>query len=105
MSEALARLAATVAARRAADPSRSHTAALLARGPGVCARKFGEEAVEAVVAAVEGDRAALTAECADTLYHMLVMLASREVTLEAVLAELERREGVSGIEEKAARGR
>lgn len=103
MSGVLERLAATVAARRGADPATSHTARLLARGPEKCAQKFGEEAVEAVIEAVRGDRARLTAEAADALYHLLVMLAAREVTLDDVLAELERREGVSGVDEKAAR--
>ena len=100
---ALDRLAATIAARKGADPASSWTAKLLARGPEKCAEKFGEEAVEAIIAAVKGDRAGLTAEAADVLYHLLVMLTSREVTLEQVLAELERREGVSGLVEKAAR--
>jgi len=103
VSGVLERLAATVAARRGADPATSHTARLLARGPEKCAQKFGEEAVEAVIEAVRGDRARLTAEAADALYHLLVMLAAREVTLDDVLAELERREGVSGVDEKAAR--
>jgi phosphoribosyl-ATP pyrophosphohydrolase len=100
----LDRLAATIAARRGADPDSSWTARLLARGPEKCAEKFGEEAVEAIIEAVKGDRARLTAEAADVLYHLLVMLAAREVTLADVLAELERREGRSGIAEKAGRG-
>ena len=103
MSGVLERLAATVAARRGADPASSHTARLLARGPEKCAQKFGEEAVEAVIEAVRGDRARLTAEAADALYHLLVMLAARGVTLDDVLGELERREGVSGVDEKASR--
>jgi len=101
---ALERLAATIAARRDADPESSWTARLLAKGPEKCAEKFGEEAVEAVIEAVKGDRAALTGEAADVLYHLLVMLAARDVTLAEVLAELERREGTSGIAEKASRG-
>ncbi|RMF40238.1 MAG: phosphoribosyl-ATP diphosphatase [Alphaproteobacteria bacterium] len=105
MSAVLERLAAVIAARKGADPASSHTAGLLAKGAGKCAEKFGEEAVEAIVAAAAGDRAALRYEAADVLYHLLVMLAAREVTLEEVLAELERREGVSGIAEKAARRR
>lgn len=100
---ALDRLAATVAARKGADPDTSWTAKLLAKGPEKCAEKFGEEAVEAIIEAVKGDRAKLTAEAADVLYHLLVMLAARDVTLAEVLAELERREGTSGIEEKARR--
>jgi phosphoribosyl-ATP pyrophosphohydrolase len=100
----LARLAATIAARRDADPESSWTAKLMARGPEKCAEKFGEEAVEAVIAAVKGDPAALTAEAADVLYHLLVMCAARGVTLADIEAELARREGRSGLDEKAARG-
>ena len=100
---ALERLAATIAARRGADPETSWTAKLLAKGPEKCAEKFGEEAVEAIIEAVKGDRDRLTAEAADVLYHLLVMLAARDVTLEDVLIKLERREGVSGIDEKADR--
>ena len=99
----LEQLAATINARKGADPATSWTANLLAKGPEKCAEKFGEEAVEAIIEAVKGDRAALTSEAADVLYHLLVMLASRDVALADVLAELERREGVSGIEEKAGR--
>ena len=103
MSDAFTRLDATIASRKGADPASSWTAQLLAKGPEKCAEKFGEEAVEAIIEAVKGDRAKLTAEAADVLYHLLVMLAARDVTLADVLAELERREGVSGIAEKAAR--
>ena len=99
----LRRLAATIEARRGADPAGSHTARLLASGPSKCARKFGEEAVEALIEAAAGNREALIGEAADVLYHFLVMLAAREVTLDEVLAELARREGRSGIAEKAAR--
>ena len=99
----LEKLAATIAARKGADPDSSWTAKLLAKGPEKCAEKFGEEAVEAIIEAVKGDRARLTSEAADVLYHLLVMLTARDVTLEEVLAELERREGISGIAEKAAR--
>jgi len=100
---ALERLAATIAARKDADPEDSWTARLLAQGPARCAEKFGEEAVEAVIEAVRGDRILLTAEAADVLYHLLVMLAARDVTLDDVLSELERREGTSGLAEKAGR--
>ena len=108
MSDILQRLAATIAARAGADPATSHTAAMLARGAAGCAAKFGEEAIEAIVEAARidtpsGDREALTRESADVLYHFLVMLAASGVTLSEVLAELERREGVSGIAEKASR--
>lgn len=92
-----------IAARRGADPEQSWTARLLARGPGKCAEKFGEEAVEAVIEAVGGDRDALVREAADVLYHLLVMLAARDVTLDEVEVELARRAGKSGIEEKASR--
>lgn len=100
----LNRLEATIAARKAeGDASTSHTAALLAKGRLKCAQKFGEEAVEAVIAAATGDREELISESADTLFHLLVMLSASDVSLAEVLAELERREGVSGVEEKAAR--
>lgn len=102
-AETLARLYATIAARKGADPETSWTAKLFAKGPEKCAEKFGEEAVEAIIEAVKGDREKLTSEAADVLYHLLVMLAARDVTLEAVLAELDRRDGTSGIAEKAAR--
>ena len=102
-ADALTRLAATIQARKGADPETSWTAKLLAKGPDKCAEKFGEEAVEAIIEAVKGDRAKLTAEAADVLYHLLVMLAARDVTLTDVLTELERREGTSGLVEKAAR--
>ena len=97
MTNALTRLAATIAARKGADPESSWTAKLLAKGPDKCAEKFGEEAVEAIIEAVKGDKAKLTAEAADVLYHLLVMLAARDVTLDDVLAELEKRAGTSGL--------
>lgn len=100
----LQRLAATVEARRGADPESSWTARLLSLGPEKCAEKFGEEAVEAIIEAVRGNRERLTAEAADVLYHLIVMLASRGVGLAEVEAELARREGTSGLAEKAARG-
>jgi phosphoribosyl-ATP pyrophosphohydrolase len=100
---ALDRLAATIAERKGADPETSWTAKLLSMGPEKAAEKFGEEAVEAVIEAVRGDKDRLTAEAADVIYHLLVMLAARDVTLADVLAELERREGTSGIAEKAGR--
>ncbi len=99
----LEQLDATIAARRNADPESSWTARLLAKGPEKCAEKFGEEAVEAIIEAVRGDREKLTGEAADVLYHLLVMLASRDLALKDVLAELERRQGTSGIAEKAGR--
>ncbi len=99
----LDRLAATIEARKTADPDSSWTAKLLSRGPEKCAEKFGEEAVEAIIEAVKGDRARLTSEAADVLYHLLVMLAARDVPLSDVMAELDRREGTSGVTEKASR--
>jgi phosphoribosyl-ATP pyrophosphohydrolase len=96
-------LFATIEARRSADPDSSWTAKLLAKGPEKCAEKFGEEAVEAIIEVVRGDREALTREAADVLFHLLVMLAARDVTLAEVLTELDRRQGRSGLEEKAAR--
>ncbi|MDT1061796.1 phosphoribosyl-ATP diphosphatase [Paracoccus sp. CPCC 101403] len=99
----LQRLAETIESRKGADPDTSWTAKLLSRGPEKCAEKFGEEAVEAIIEAVKGDRDRLVSEAADTLYHLLVMLAARDVTLADVENELDRREGRSGIEEKASR--
>lgn len=99
----LQQLAATIESRKTADPETSWTAKLLARGPEKCAEKFGEEAVEAIIEAVRGDRQRLTGEAADVLYHLLVMLASRDVALGDVLDELARRQGIGGLDEKAAR--
>lgn len=96
-------LAATIEARKGADPESSWTAKLLAKGPEKCAEKFGEEAIEAIIEAVKGDQVKLTSEAADVLYHLLVMLAARDVALDDVLAELDRRQGTSGVAEKAAR--
>ncbi|SLN19900.1 phosphoribosyl-ATP diphosphatase [Ruegeria meonggei] len=96
-------LATTIESRKGTDPESSWTAKLLAKGPEKCAEKFGEEAVEAIIEAVKGDQDKLTAEAADVLYHLLVMLTARDVALDDVLAELARRQGLSGIAEKAAR--
>ena len=96
-------LAQLIDARKSADPNSSWTAKLLAKGPEKCAEKFGEEAIEAIIEAVKGDKAALTSEAADVLYHLLVMLAASDVALNDVMAELARRQGTSGIAEKAAR--
>ncbi|WP_283178386.1 phosphoribosyl-ATP diphosphatase [Gemmobacter sp. 24YEA27] len=103
-TDSLARLATTIAARKNADPETSWTAKLLSKGPEKCAAKFGEEAVEAIIEASKGDRERLISEGADVLYHFLVMLTSRDVTLTDVLEELARREGLSGIAEKQSRG-
>ena len=99
----LDKLAATILARKTSDPDSSWTAKLLAKGPEKCAEKFGEEAVEAIIEAVKGDREKLTSEAADVIYHLLVMLAARDVDLSDVLTELDRRQGTSGLDEKAAR--
>src|SRR5688500_1621689 len=100
----LGRLNAVIAGRKGADPVSSYTAQLLA-DPQRAAKKLGEEAVETVIAAVQGDKAAIAAESADLIYHWLVALAAAGVPLEAVAAELERREGRSGLDEKASRPR
>jgi phosphoribosyl-ATP pyrophosphohydrolase len=99
----LENLAATIEARKSANPDNSWTAKLLSQGPEKCANKFGEEAIEAIIEAVKGDKAAFTAEAADVLYHFLVMMASCDVSLSDVLDELENRQGTSGIDEKSAR--
>lgn len=96
-------LFSTIEARKSANPDTSWTAQLLAKGPEKCAEKFGEEAIEAVIEAVRGDKARLTSEAADVLYHLLVMMAARDVTLDAVLEELAARQNQSGIAEKASR--
>ncbi len=104
-AEVLDRLYAVVTQRRSADPSLSHSARLLSRGTAKVAQKFGEEAVECLIEAVAGNGPALIAESADVLYHLLVLWVNAGVEPGAVWAELERREGVSGIAEKAARPR
>jgi len=99
----LARLEATLRERRAADPAQSYVAKLHARGVAKIAQKLGEEAVETVIAALGEDPAALTAEAADLVFHLLVLLDARGLSFTDVVAELERREGTSGIAEKASR--
>jgi phosphoribosyl-ATP pyrophosphohydrolase len=99
----LERLEATIASRRNADPATSYVAKLNARGLKKITQKFGEEAVETVIAALIEDRAALVGEAADMLFHLLVLLGAKGVPLSEVLAELERREGKSGVAEKASR--
>jgi phosphoribosyl-ATP pyrophosphohydrolase len=103
-SDVIARLAATIAARKGADPASSYTAQLLADPPRA-AKKLGEEALETALAAVTGDRDAIAAESADLIYHWLVLLAATGVDLDAVAQKLTAREGTSGLEEKASRGR
>lgn len=100
----LSRLEATIAERLGASPDASYVAQLHARGLKVIARKLGEEATETVVAALSGTREELVGEAADTLFHLLVLLAEKDIPLAEVLAELDRREGTSGLVEKASRG-
>lgn len=102
-SDTLARLEAVIAARRGADPDSSYVAKLNARGVKKIAQKLGEEATETIIAALVEDRAALVGEAADLLFHLLVLLGAKDVPLADVLAELDRREGTSGIAEKASR--
>ncbi|MBU2341961.1 MAG: phosphoribosyl-ATP diphosphatase [Alphaproteobacteria bacterium] len=101
--DTLTRLETTIAQRRGADPSSSYVAQLQARGLPVIARKLGEEAVEAVVAALSGNREELVGEAADLLFHLLVLLGEKDIALDQVMAELDRREGLSGLDEKASR--
>ena len=103
--QTLADLADTIAKRRGESPDQSYTARLLSQGVEKCAKKFGEEAVELVLASMKQDKAHVTAETADVLYHLVVLLAASDVPLSSVMEELERRKGVSGLAEKAARGK
>jgi phosphoribosyl-ATP pyrophosphohydrolase len=105
MSNILSKLAETIASRKGAGADTSYTAKLLSEGRERCAKKFGEEAIELALAAVSGDGRHVTAEAADVLYHLLVLLAACGVSLGDVEAELARREGMSGLVEKAARGK
>jgi phosphoribosyl-ATP pyrophosphohydrolase len=102
-SDVLSKLAQTIRARRADPASASYTRQLLDAGPEKCAKKFGEEAVELVIAAVGTERAAVAAEAADVFYHLLVLLEIKSVSLEEVLGLLDARMGTSGLDEKAAR--
>ena len=101
--DTLSRLEATIAARRTASPEESYVARLNAKGLPKIAQKLGEEATETVIAAVSGSNAEVVSESADLLFHLLVLLNARGVSIDHVLAELERREGLSGLEEKANR--
>jgi phosphoribosyl-ATP pyrophosphohydrolase len=102
--DTLDRLEATIRERRAADPSSSYVAKLTAKGRAKIAQKLGEEAVETVIAATSGDDTTIVPEAADLIFHLLVLLADAGLSLDDVRAELARREGLSGIDEKAARG-
>ncbi|NCP20186.1 MAG: phosphoribosyl-ATP diphosphatase [Erythrobacter sp.] len=101
--ETLARLEQVIIERRSCDPETSYVAHLRQQGRECMAQKLGEEAVEAVVASLAGSDEELVGEAADVLFHLMVLLADRDVALADVLAELDRREGISGIEEKASR--
>ncbi|MEP7004770.1 MAG: phosphoribosyl-ATP diphosphatase [Sphingomonas bacterium] len=96
-------LEAVIHARKGADPTTSYVAKLFTRGRAKIAQKLGEEATETVIAAMGDDKAALTGEAADLIFHLLVLLADAGVSLDEVRTELRRREGVSGIDEKASR--
>jgi phosphoribosyl-ATP pyrophosphohydrolase len=102
-SDILARLEAVIASRRGGDPEVSYVAKLETTGTGRIARKLGEEATETVIAALTQDRDALVGEAADLVFHLLVLLGHKDIAWSEVLAELDRREGVSGIAEKASR--
>ena len=104
LGDVLTRLYETIEARKGAAPDASYTAALLEAGAARCAKKFGEEAVEAAIAGAMGDKEALTDEAADVLYHLLVLMAAADVAPADVASVLAKREGVSGHEEKAGRG-
>ena len=103
MSEILGRLEASIAERRGASPDSSYVASLFAKGREKIAQKVGEEATETVIAALSGKPADLTAEAADLLFHLMILLADGGLSIDDVLRELQRREGVSGLEEKASR--
>jgi phosphoribosyl-ATP pyrophosphohydrolase len=102
--DVLDRLEATIREHRSGDPAASYVAKLTARGRAKIAQKLGEEAVETVIAATSGDDAAIVPEAADLLFHLLLLLADAGLGLDDVRGELARREGLSGIDEKAARG-
>ena len=101
--ETLSRLEATIAARKGADPASSYVAKLFAKGVPEIARKVGEEAVETAIAALASGKDELRGEAADLIFHLMVLLEAKGVPLAEVLGELDRREGLSGLEEKASR--
>jgi len=103
--DTLTRLEALIAQRRSASPEESYVASLHARGLPVMARKVGEEGVETVIAALSGSQEELVGEAADLLFHLLVLLGAKDISLAQIVAELEMREGLSGLQEKAARSR
>ena len=103
MAQTLDKLFATIASRKGGDPGTSYTAKLLAAGVEKCAKKFGEEATEAVIAAIQKDKSELAKESADVLYHLAVLWAASGLTPDDVYAVLKAREGTSGLDEKASR--
>ena len=103
MTFTLQTLTDIIEAKAKEDPSRSYTAQLMQSGTERCAKKLGEEAIETVIAAIQGDKKALTAEAADLVYHLLVLLRQADIDLSDVLQELERRTKQSGLTEKASR--
>jgi phosphoribosyl-ATP pyrophosphohydrolase len=103
MTDILQNLEKTIRERRSADPAQSYVASLRKKGRAKMAEKLGEEAVEAVIAAVQDDKAGMTGEAADIMFHLMVLLVDMDLSVDDVLAELARREGLSGIAEKASR--
>jgi len=103
MNDTLQALEKTITERREADPDSSYVASLQAKGRAKMAEKLGEEATETVIAAIQDDREAMIGESADLLFHLMVLLADMDISLEDSIAELARREGSSGLEEKASR--
>ena len=103
MNTILERLDLTIQGKTTESPNKSHTAKLLKKGPEKCAEKFGEEAIELIVASVKKKKKEIIGEAADTLYHMFVLLRSKNISINEVLTELASREGISGIEEKRKR--
>ena len=103
MNKILERLDLTIQGKTTESPNKSHTAKLLKKGTEKCAEKFGEEAIELIVASVKKKKKEIIGEAADALYHMLVLLRSKNISINEVLSELASREGISGIEEKRKR--
>ena len=103
MNKILERLDLTIQRKTTESPNKSHTAKLLKKGTEKCAEKFGEEAIELIVASVKKKKKEIIGEAADTLYHMFVLLRSKNISINEVLSELASREGISGIEEKRKR--
>ena len=103
MNKILERLDLTIQGKKTESPNKSHTAKLLRKGTEKCAEKFGEEAIELIVASVKKKKKEIIGEAADTLYHMFVLLRSKNISINEVLSELASREGISGIEEKRKR--